>query len=374
MTQTRWSPDERLLCETLVAETPRVPPARRPGLLEAARRHRLLGLLARRVREAGDVGPWTPAQQEGLAAALREEVVIEALRRPELARVVAALAADDLPAVLFKGGALAYTMYPAPHLRPRLDTDLLVREGDLPAVRRALERLGYDAAIEITGTLVTAQCHYARVDRYGVRHALDVHWRPFNPARFAGLLAFDEVRASARPMPPLSPHALAPAPEHQLLFACVHRLAHHADAPDLLWLYDVHLLATSLEPGALAAAIDLAARKRVLALCLSSLHAARACFGTRLPEAASSSAGEQRALAEREGAAAYLDGARPLVAQLWLDVRALDGWRARWRLVREHVLPPAAYVRARYGTASRLALPFLYAYRVCRGAPRWFRR
>ncbi len=35
-------------------------------------------------------------------------------------------------------------------------------------------------------------------------------------------------------------------PPHALLMACVHRVAHHFDPPTLIWLYDIHLLASSM--------------------------------------------------------------------------------------------------------------------------------
>ncbi len=113
----------------------------------------------------------------------------------------------------------------------------------------------------------------------------------------------------------------------------------------------------------------------MLAVCLRSLRVAQACFGTPLtsfPEAASALKEPEAELAAREDVAGYLTGPRRLVSQVCLDLRAL-GWRARWRLAREHLLPAPGYVRAR-DSASRLTLPFLYAYRVWRGAPRWLRR
>ena len=47
-------------------------------------------------------------------------------------------------------------------------------------------------------------------------------------------------------MPRLGPHALAPSPPLALLVACLHRTAHHGTTTRLLWLYDIHLLATTL--------------------------------------------------------------------------------------------------------------------------------
>ncbi|MDE3154724.1 MAG: nucleotidyltransferase family protein [Acidobacteriota bacterium] len=349
-------------------------PVDRPGLVDAAERHRLAPLLGHRLREAGTLEAWTGGPGERLAVAGRDAVMLEEVRRRELDAVVRALATGGVASVLFKGSALAYTVYPSPGLRPRLDTDLLIDEAELPRLRRILETQGYRAAVETSGALVTAQCHYDRVDRSGARHALDVHWRPFNPPRFAGVLSTQEVRAAAQPVPGLSPHARVPSTVHALLLACVHRAAHHAEAHDLLWLYDLHLLASGLDASGWDALLELAARRQVLAVCLRGLQAARACFGTRLPPAATSSGAALDALVQREGTAPYLRGDQPLAAQLWRDLRALDGWCARGRLVREHLLPPAGYLQARYGTRSRLALPFLYVWRACCGAPRWFRR
>jgi Uncharacterised nucleotidyltransferase len=367
-----WSEHERRLCRVLVGAPLPAPAGPRQAVLDAAVRHRLDVVLAWqvRVRAASDRADEFLGR---LGGTIREAAVLEEVRRAELTRVLAALADGRLPAVLFKGGALAYAAYPAPYLRPRLDHDLLVRESDVPAVRACLEKAGYEPAVETSGALITAQCHYTRFDRAGVRHALDIHWRPFNAPRFTDLLTFDEVKGSARPLTALAPDAVAPSPVHHLLIACVHRIAHHADSPDLLWLYDIHLLASAMDGRDLMALVDLASRKRVLSACLRGIRLARACYATPLPDAVCERFAEEPALAKEEGLSVYLDGTRPLALQAVTDMRALGGWRARGRLLREHLLPPPAYMRARYGTRGWLALPFLYVYRVCRGAPGWLR-
>src|SRR6266550_3749249 len=77
-----------------------------------------------------------PALRDG---ALRA-AALEALRLENVREVVAAL---DGRAVLTKGTALAYSIYPAPELRPRNDVDLLIDEHDLEAVRAAFALLGF---------------------------------------------------------------------------------------------------------------------------------------------------------------------------------------------------------------------------------------
>ena len=49
---------------------------------------------------------------------------------------------------------------------------------------------------------------------------------------------------------------------------------------------------------------------------------------------------------------------------LRLDLDALPNWRARGRLIREHLVPPASYMRARYGVQSNVLLPGLYFWRA----------
>ena len=42
--------------------------------------------------------------------------------------------------------------------------------------------------------------------------------------------------------------------------------------------------------------------------------------------------------------------------------------------LREHLVPPRAYMRAKYATWPEWLLPVAYAHRAVRGAPRWLRR
>jgi hypothetical protein len=55
------------------------------------------------------------------------------------------------------------------------------------------------------------------------------------------------------------------------------------------------------------------------------------------------------------------------------DWRRIRGVRARVRFIREHLFPPAGYMRHRYGISSRFALPVLYAHRAVTGAAKWLR-
>src|SRR5205814_5612402 len=77
-------------------------------------------------------------------AALRAAAV-EALRLADLREVLAALREKRVQPLIVKGTALAYSIYDAPELRPRGDTDLLIDENEIDAVRDALTPLGFRA-------------------------------------------------------------------------------------------------------------------------------------------------------------------------------------------------------------------------------------
>src|SRR5262249_51587245 len=154
----------------------------------------------------------------------------------EITRVLASLREAGVTALVLKGGALAYTHYPAPHLRPRGDTDLLVTREDRARAQEALDDLGYRRQNSVSRDAVHTQWMFRRHEGR-LPHTIDLHWAISNRPLFARMLSFDELRRDARPIATLGADALAPAPVHALILACVHRVAHHDDAPTLIWLY-----------------------------------------------------------------------------------------------------------------------------------------
>src|SRR5262249_30661127 len=112
------------------------------AFLEAAAHHDVEPLL-RRVLQANDGWSMMPSLiQTALDARARREAAVEGLRYREVTRVLGSLRKAGVTALVLKGGALAYTHYPAPYLRPRGDTDLLVKPEDRAKAREALGDLG----------------------------------------------------------------------------------------------------------------------------------------------------------------------------------------------------------------------------------------
>jgi hypothetical protein len=234
----------------------------------------------------------------------------------------------------------------------------------------ALRQRRYRQPNAVAGRLATYQTAYARRSRYGIDHVVDVHWRISNSQLLAGILTHDQAARRAVPVPALGQRALSLCPVYALLLACAHRAAHeHAPyyvdgVPHdrLIWLYDIHLLVSRMSAQELQEFVELAAAKRVRALCAAGLMRAVECFGTPLPEVFLATLLQG---SEKDPSAVYLRSG-PLGMALE-ELRSLPDWGSRGRYVKEHLYPPADYMLRKYGRSSRAWLPLLYAHRALRG-------
>ena len=358
-------------------------------LCDVARAHGVHLLLAERmlaapVQDPAIAGPPAPfdaaqgapsgsrgALQRRLFAALRNQLALEAIARAELSSVIDAVHQSGAVPLLFKGTALAYTHYPHPYVRPRADTDLIVEPARAASVGAVLEQMGYTRAPLVTGDLVMYQAVYSRTDARGIPHTIDLHWRISNPQVFAQKFDSDELSASATAVPALGSAARAVGAIHALAIACIHRVAHHADEERLIWIYDIHLLAEHLTASDQERFVSLAAAKQLVAVCADGLALAHQTFGGAATAALLARLAASKVPLERS--AVYVVRGRRKVDVLVSDLRALTGWKERSKLVREHLLPPAKYMRERYGVRTPALLPFYYAWRIVRGAREWFR-
>jgi len=346
------------LCALLCAGTPPVESVT-ADVIAAARAGSVHLLLADRL------------QLTALAGELREAAIVDDVRAHELRAVLAGMTAAGVRPILLKGAALARTHYPRPELRPRSDTDLMIPASAREVVARTLIGLGYARALEVDGELAVGQFHFQKHDRHGLFHALDVHWRVSNVRVFADVLTYEELARDAAAVPGLGANAWGPSPVHALLVACVHRVGHHGDTDDLLWLFDVHLLARAFTREQRDSFTELASARRMRAVCARTLSLAQAAFGGVDAEwiATLSAAG---LLAEPS--AAFVGGELRQVDILRADLAATKRWTARVQLLREHLFPRPAFMYERYGTRRKLALPWLYLCRIVTGLPKWFRR
>jgi len=324
----------------------------RDRLLSEARAHRVDRLVAWRTNEMdGD---------------LRAEVMLDEVEVRELNRVLAGLEAGDIIPLVLKGAALAHSHYEESWFRPRLDSDLLIPLSQREAAIEVLGRLGYTRPPFITGELVMYQMPFERVGATGQTHAIDLHWRLANPQMLASLPDYRELLSRAVTIDVRGQFMRTPCPVDALLLACVHRAAHHDLSDELLWLYDIHLLALRFATEEWEHFVRLASRCEVRALCTEGLRAAQRCFSTPVPA-------DVVRLNDRpqsnERSAMFLRRDLTRFDRLLADLQALS-YTKRVRLLSEHVLPPARYIQQKYGISWRLARPLLYVRRLTSGLTR----
>jgi len=334
----------------------------RAALLRAAADYGVELLVERRLlRAAGRRGFETPR--------LRDAAALESVRKRSVSALLVALDRAGVETLIIKGGALAYLVYDEPHLRMRGDVDLWVRQRDLDAAQSVIEGLGYRRQREPDAAVATSQRHLAHADP--LRDPIDLHWHVLNPQVFQDVLHFDAAWRRSLAVLPLGPSARTLGLADALLLACAHRVAHHGDAVELRWLWDIHLLVGRLTPADVSQFLESSASARTRTVCARSLALAGELFGTPVgPTLTALSDGSRSG----EPTAAFVGGRRRQAGILVSDLRHADGWWCRWRLLREHLFPPARYMHSRYPRCPAWLLPCAYAYRIARGAPSWLSR
>ena len=308
---------------------------------------------------------WPADVRLELARAAQSAAATELLRSRELAAALEALARHGVRPILLKGAALAHSVYGCAAVRPRADTDLLIRREDTDATRRVMRELGYADTLQSGGELLFCQFEMIKRDAFGVEHALDFHWKISTQHLFADVLGYDELAAAATPVGTLGGHARGPGDVHALLLACIHPVMHHRNTERLIWLYDIHLLASRLSADGRDRFARLAMDKGMRAICVQQLRSAAARFGTPVPALLIADADGAAA----EASAVYLRPGRRWHHELLQNLRSLPRLRDRVRLLREVVLPNPRYLLKAYGTTGAWAgtLPALYLLRIVQG-------
>jgi hypothetical protein len=324
----------------------------------------LAGLLHHRIA-AADPRDWPSAWWASLCGHAHGEAASELLRADEIKSVLRELAAAGIQPILFKGTALAYSIYPSPVCRPRNDTDMLIGVDQVDAARHALIACGYVPTVYCADLF--SQFEVQRVDRFGVLHVFDVHWRVSTQPVFEKLPTYDDLVSRCQAVPALGPYARAAGRVDALLLACVHPAMHHRNLERALWIYDVHLLASAISEAELDEFVLRAEAAEVGTVAAHALQRARSVFGTVVPDWVLA----RLAAAAAESSSAYLASERRWHHELISSLRALPLGR-RMAFVRAVLFPSPQYVLGAYGfRGKRLGvwlLPALYAHRNLRGA------
>jgi hypothetical protein len=213
------------------------------ALPDLAARHGVVGYVRRAI--ARDHVAVPPFVAEGLRNAALAQGAHVARLNAAIERILAALEAATLPAIVLKGPVLSRLVYPEPNLRPYSDIDLTVREPDELRVVETLLGLGLEEvpyAAEIDRLT-----HADHVHGGGAFHrvftaptggvTVELHLDPLQ----MGLRPTREAARweRARPLDAL-PGALMLSPEDQIIQLSVH--VHKHGFSRLIWLKDIDLL------------------------------------------------------------------------------------------------------------------------------------
>lgn len=335
------------------------------SFLRVAADHGVDCLLRRVLKQRGSWLALPANVRAALDSRARYESALEAARRHEVTRVLDKFRAAEVKSLVLKGAGLAYTHYPAAYLRPCCDVDLFIRREQLEAASAQLEALGYDRISSMSREAVHTQLMF-ELRRGSVSHAIDLHWAISNRPLFATMLSFDELAGGAVPVTPLGEDAATPGAVHALLFACIHRVAHHNDSHLLIWLFDVKLLAESLTSKEWELFIDLANTKRLVAVCRETFAVTAALVGG-CEEGLRRFRNQPENPVAWEASAAYLGGVGSRWRSLALDLRGAAGAAAKLRLIAGHAFPDPGYMRETYGATSPIALAGAYVRRAATG-------
>ena len=290
-----------------------------------------------------------------------------------LTGLLAALSKRGIHPVIFKGTALSYSLYTNPAWRARGDTDVIVPPQERVQADEALTSQGFKRSIGVSGEFISYQSNYTLKASGSGTHNIDLHWRINNSEVLSQLFSYEDLNSSAVPLRDLCPDAMAASPVHALLLACMHRAVHkqspyyvngaaYYSGDRLIWLYDIHLLASTFTSAQWQEFLNEARHKGLCATCLEGLQRARVCFHTSTPEFVPAALAQP---GRSERVAVYLNASK--LRRTQMDFRAIEGAGNKLRFMRELAFPSASYMRAKYPNAPTFWLPWLYARRAVGG-------
>lgn len=320
-------------------------------IIAAAQREGILTLLHQRLLESGNAQALPHSFHDHLTTVAQAKVAQHLIREHHCRRILAQLDQADIPALLLKGSALAYWAYPAAHLRECGDIDLLLRSrNEADRVVEILATLNFELRERaLPGDLVCFEvtCVGAHSSNAGLE--IDLHWQLSSTPVFAFRFGWEELHASAIPLPSLAPNARGIAPLPAFLHACMHRVQNMSNGQreTLKWLYDLVVLGKNFTHADWDELARLAIERGLAGTCADGIRAATDCFGELAPAAL-------RVQLDKAARHETIDVKR---MQRWwyvqrMNLLALPTTRQRLRWLRQRLVPDKAYARDRYGNDS----------------------
>ncbi|MEM7357879.1 MAG: nucleotidyltransferase family protein [Pseudomonadota bacterium] len=293
----------------------------------------------------------------------------ETLKQHALIELFDEFSKNGLQCLLFKGTALAWSVYPQPWLRPRTDSDCFIDHADLAKFEKVFEQLGYQKLFALEGEYVSYQCSYGKALAGKASLTIDVHWRINNRQVLAGAFSMQELHERGVVLASLSNSISIPDNIDSLLIAALHRLGHHPNEERLTWIHDIHCLVESLDDSHWSELLERCEHKQLAAIVLDALELSIELFGSNVPNQSLQQLGQ---LADRdEPSKIYLQRNLAEWQYFLHDLKAMPGWGSRLQLVQEHLFPGADYMRQQMQTNNLL---LAHLKRIWRGLKRVFLR
>jgi hypothetical protein len=341
--------------------------------LELADFHGVKPLLHHRLHEAANTPDWPARVIDDLKTSAMSYTAWEMVHQREISRVLRVFDDAGITPLVMKGSALAYSHYPAPAVRARCDTDLLVAPDSREVADRLFIEAGFTKGFGVTGEYISYESAYFRSDSFGFDHTFDLHWRVNNAQVLAKLFRYADLLERTAPVPELDERAKGLCPVDALLLACLHRAAHmghttrignaeYSEGNRLIWLYDIHLLLSAMSSVEQEEFTARALKTGLGRVCLDALETGEKVLGTPLPPEVQAALSRS---SPAQPAARYLRSGP--VMRTWIDLRSHPCWRDRLGYLKELFFPSEAYMRQKYPEQHTQSLTWLYIARALSG-------
>lgn len=328
-------------------------------LYDRCQHHGVSALLYHAMHHRPEWPGWPRKLRRELDEASKSGIAQDMLRAHHLQLLLTSLRQQGLRVILTKGEALAASHYTTPGTRARCDSDLFISITELMHVQQAV----LDAGFEIHSPIYKS--HQFTVTRmldpsHNVR--FDIHWRIQNAPRFARVLSFEEAYAGSAELAELGGTRGLNVID-ALLLACIHRCGNERhDRDRLIWIYDIHLLLSSLTDSGRKDFAQKAVNRNVQKACWDGVCRAITSFHTAVPDQVQEllRAPELKQTWSRK----YAESNLGLLVDDW---QLLPNRQARLGLIRELFIPSSDALLNKYHKTSKYWLPFLYFRQILGG-------
>lgn len=249
--------------------------------LEHAFHNRLIPLVARRFSFAGVTipAPWS----DHLTASLTRNALRNLRRTAELSRVLAGMAEAKIPALPYKGPALAADVYGDVSMRSFADLDVIVQSSEAEKARSFLLANGYHDRFQLTPArrraMLRSQMHFQLFNADESVY-LELHWA-LAPAYFCLNYSSDNLFRNPRIISMGGTEVSVPAVEDLLFALCVHGGKDFWER--LVWVVDVARLIETQPEMDWEKVWQIARSAHAERLLLTGLHLAVTICETTLP-------------------------------------------------------------------------------------------